>query len=341
MKFLLRLFAICGLIVTSQGLRAWDYEGHHAINQLAVTTLPTNFPAFARTARMTTRIGFLAGEPDRWRNTTDLSLRHVNGPDHYIDMEQLDIYGIKPESLPRLRYDFIAHLALVRNADPSKFKEMESGRNDDHTRQLVGLLPWAITENYAKLKSCCSYLKTFETSGGTPEEIANAQQDIVYVMGVMGHYIGDASQPLHATMHHHGWVGENPNHYSTKSSFHSWIDGGFFNQMGGADLAGMRATARPAQVIMYKGHPAAPDEIFPAVIEFIQKTEAEVEPLYKLDKEGKLTPSSPTAHEGKRYLETQMLRSVQLLGDIWLTAWEQAGPDSFLAGQLSKRKAAQ
>ena len=35
------------------------------------------------------RVAFLAGEPDRWRNTPDLPLRHFNGPDHYIDLEQL------------------------------------------------------------------------------------------------------------------------------------------------------------------------------------------------------------------------------------------------------------
>lgn len=28
---------------------AWDYEGHYVINQLALATLPTNFPAFTLT----------------------------------------------------------------------------------------------------------------------------------------------------------------------------------------------------------------------------------------------------------------------------------------------------
>ena len=27
---------------------AWDYEGHRAANQLALASLPTNFPAFVR-----------------------------------------------------------------------------------------------------------------------------------------------------------------------------------------------------------------------------------------------------------------------------------------------------
>jgi hypothetical protein len=337
MKFFVWLALISALLTRPQSIRAWDYENHHAINQLAVTTLPTNFPAFVRTSAATDRIAFLAGEPDRWRNVTDPTFKHANGPDHYIDMEQLDLYGLKPESLPHFRYDFVAQLALARKANPEKFKEMDGSKNDDHTRQLVGLLPWAINENYAKLKSCFSYLKTFEAAG-TPDEITNAEQNIIYVMGVMGHYIGDASQPLHATMHHHGWLGENPNHYGTNASFHSWIDGGFLARMGGVDLAGMQAKARPAQVVSYQGHPASPDEIFPAIMEFLLKTEKEVEPIYKLDKDNKLSPRSSTAPEGKAYLEAQMLRSVQLLGDIWLTAWQHAHADSFLSDQLAKRK---
>ena len=69
---------------------AWDYEGHRLVNQLALASLPTNFPAFVRVPVAAERIAFLAGEPDRWRNVQDLPLRHSNGPDHYLDLEQLN-----------------------------------------------------------------------------------------------------------------------------------------------------------------------------------------------------------------------------------------------------------
>jgi hypothetical protein len=133
-------------------------------------------------------------------------------------------------------------------------------------------------------------------------------------------------------------VGTNPHHYATNSSIHGWIDGGFFNRMGGADLKGMQARARPAQALMYKGHEAAPEEIFPAVMEFLLEQEKQVEPLYKLNQDGKLTAKSDGAAEGKAFLENQLLKSVQLLGDIWFTAWSQAGEDSYLSGQLVRRK---
>src|SRR6476469_7854694 len=195
--------------------RAWDYEGHRLVNQLALASLPTNFPAFVREPATAERVAFLAGEPDRWRNTPDLSLRNYSYPDHYIDLEQLADYGMNPEMLPSLRNDFVAQLAIYRKTHADKFASLGNAKNDDHTRELVGLLPWAITENYGKLKSGFSYLKAFQENDGTPEELANAQANIVYIMGVMGHYVGDSSQPLHTTIHHHGWIGDNPQHYST------------------------------------------------------------------------------------------------------------------------------
>ncbi len=108
---------------------AWDYEGHRAVNQLALASLPTNFPAFVRDPAAAERIAFLGGEMDRWRNTPDLPLKHYSFPDHYIDLEELANYGLKPEMLPVFRYDFVAQLALIRKAHPEKFPEPDAEHN--------------------------------------------------------------------------------------------------------------------------------------------------------------------------------------------------------------------
>jgi hypothetical protein len=317
---------------------AWDYEGHRLVNQLALASLPTNFPSFVREPKAAERIAFLSGEPDRWRNTPDLPLKHVNGPDHYIDLEELAVYGLKPELLPLFRYDFVAELGRIRTAHTDKFPTPDPARNEDHTRELVGLLPWAIVENYAKLKSEFSYLKTFEADGGTPEEIANAQADIIYTMGVMGHYVGDAGQPLHTTIHHHGWVGENPHDYTTAGRIHSWIDGGYFAKVGGADLKGLQAKLRPAQLVALNGRSAKPEEVFQAGVLYLLEQNKQVEPLYQMEKDGKLSGEGETGLQGKAFLEGQLLKSGQLLGDIWYSAWQQAPPDTFLSGTLARRK---
>jgi hypothetical protein len=239
--------------------------------------------------------------------------------------------------LPVFRYDFVAQLALMRQAHPDKFPEPDAGANQDHTRGLVGLLPWAVAESEGKLKSGFSYLKAYEEAG-TPEEIANAQANIIYVMGVMGHLIGDGAQPLHTTIHHHGWVGDNPHNYTTNRGFHSWIDGGFFNKTGGANLQELKSRLRTAQTVSLNGRIAKPEETFQVAVLFLVEQNKQVEPLYQLEKDGKLSGEGEKGLEGKAFLEGQLLKAGQLLGYFWYSAWQEAPPDTFLKSQLARRK---
>jgi hypothetical protein len=331
------LACVSGLLVLQSAL-GWDYEGHRIVNELALASLPTNFPGFVRTPETAERIAFLAGEADRWRNTPDLALQHCQEPEHFIDVEELAKYGLKPEALPIFRYDFISELAVFRKTHPENFPAAETGADPAHKYSWVGLLPWVITENYGKLKSEFSYLKAFEEDGGTAEEIANAQANVIYTMGVMGHHVGDASQPLHTTIHHHGWKAENPNHYSTRESIHGWIDGGYFRKIGGANLKELQSKLRSAQLVSLNGRSAKPEEMFQAIMTFILEQHKQVEPLYQLDLEGKLSGDGELGMQGRAFLEGQLMKSGQLLGDIWYSAWQQALPDTYLKTQLARRK---
>jgi hypothetical protein len=323
---------------------AWDYEGHHAVNELALAALPANFPAFALTPEARTRIAYLAGEADRWRNETSLkngtglALGHASGPDHYIDLEDLRLYDLTPQALPPLRYDFVAEIAKARAAHPGTFPAIDPAKDSDHTRELSGFLPWAITENFEKLQSGFATLAALEKFGGTPDEITNAKQNIIYVMGVMGHFVGDASQPLHTTMYHHGWTtNDNPNHYTTSTSFHAWIDGGFFRKTGGIDVKKLSAQIHPADKIAAADDP---NGIFATSINFIVAANQLVEPLYRLDRDGKLSNKENRGAEGRAFLEAQLVKSGQLLGNLWLTAWQTAPEDTFLERELQQRATA-
>jgi hypothetical protein len=331
-----KLLLLAGLVpMFGQSVFAWDYEGHRLVNQLALASLPKDFPAFAVTAEAQDRIAFLAGEPDRWRNSPNLELKHANGPDHYIDLEEVSLYDLKPETLPPLRYDFMAQIARSRAAHPERFPAIDPAKDSDHTRELSGFLPWTMTEYYAKLKSEFSYLKAFQTAGGTPVEIANAQANIIYTMGVMGHFYGDASQPLHTSMHFNGWVGDNPHHYTTNHSFHAWIDGGYILKTDiEGDLGDMKKKLRLAQIV------AQSDQIFPATVTFIAEQNKLVEPLYKMEQDKKLTGEGEIGLQGKPFIEGQLIKAGQFLGDIWYSAWQQAPMDDFLARQLRRRSEA-
>jgi hypothetical protein len=198
-----------------------------------------------------------------------------------------------------------------------------------------------MTEYYAKLKSEFSYLKAFEAAGGTPVEIANAQANIIYTMGVMGHFYGDASQPLHTTMHFNGWVGSNPHHYTTNHTFHAWIDGGYLLKTHiQDDLGDMSKKMRPAQIVTFNGQTAQADQIFPAAVSFIADQNKLVETVYQMDKDHKLSGEGEVGLEGKPFIEGQLMKAGQFLGDIWYSAWQQAPTDDYLARQLQRRNAA-
>jgi hypothetical protein len=149
--------------------------------------------------------------------------------------------------------------------------------------------------------------------------------------------VGDATQPLHTTIHHHGWVGDNPHHYTTNRAFHAWIDGGYFLKTGGLDAKGLQGKLRPARA--FNGQ-AAPDAMFRLVVEFIVEQHKQLEPLYQLDKDGKLSGEGERGLEGKAFLESQLVKAGQMLADLWYTAYVQAPPDTYLKAELVKRKTA-
>jgi hypothetical protein len=334
MKRNIFLLLTAGLFTVNAG--AWDYEGHHMVNELALASLPKDFGGFEMTPALKSRVAFLAGEPDRWRNVPDLPLKHFNGPDHYFDLEDVALFGLTPTNLPIMRYDFVAAIANARTANPERFPTIYPAKNADHTRELNGFLPWAITEYYSKLKSDFSSLKTFQKFGGTPEEIANAQADCVYVMGVMGHYVGDGSQPLHTSKHYNGWVGENPKGYTTKPTFHSWIDGGYLKKTGGLKFDELVGKIHPAEKIADAN---SPDGVFNDAMTYIIEQNKLVVPLYQMDKDGQLSGEGEIGKQARPFLEGQIVKAGQMLGNIWLTAWLNAPDDPYLQKQLQQRQA--
>ncbi len=310
------------------------------VNQVALASLPPEYPQFVHAAANAERVAFLAGEPDRWRNVPDLPLKQANALDHYCDMEYITDAGLDWATVPSFRYDFVVQFAAGRKANEKNFQPYDPAKNLDHTREWPGFAPWAITEYYGKLRSEFSYLKVFEELG-TPEEIANAQANVLYVMGVMGHYVGDCAQPLHTTKHHNGWVGENPKGYTTWPGLHSWIDGGIIARTN-LRFPQLAARVKPAAPVPLAARSDGRDPMFVAVVDYLQTQHQQLEPLYQLEKDGKLGQGEGgvVADETKAFIEARLLEGGQMLGAIWLTAYRNAVPDTFLRSSLIKRQAA-
>ncbi|HAV63264.1 MAG TPA: hypothetical protein DCY13_12980 [Verrucomicrobiales bacterium] len=315
---------------------AFDYENHRLINELALQSLPAAFPKFVQDTAARERIAFLAGEPDRWRNTPDNTFKHWNAPDHYIDFEDLEPLGLSADKLPPFRHVFTMQLGEARARHAATLPAIDPARNQDRTRELVGYLPWSIAEQFSQLKSAFSYLKAYE-EGGTPDEIANARQNVIQYMGVLGHQVGDAAQPLHTTRHYNGWVGANPNGFTTSRGFHSWIDGGYLAKLP-VDAASLRTKVRSARLIRSEDRATAEPSLFPEVLAYVREQHRLVVPLYQLDKEGKLSPDQPQGRDGRSFFEKQFLTAAQMLGDLWFTAWKEAPADTYLRSYLARRK---
>ncbi len=329
-------------------LHAWAAPTHRAINQLALNSLPADFPAFVRDGVNAQRIVFLGTEPDRWRSSHSGPFRQIVDQEHDIDLEQLTAAGIDPTTVTPFLDDFIVQFAAARAAHADQFPPLEPERDYNHRYQLPGTLPWAVANDYGQLQELFSQWKTYRQYG-TPADVANTESLIVELMGLMGHFVGDSSQPLHVTVHHHGWGGfgwkvSNPNGYTRRSSIHDWIDGGgagggFIGRAGITEKS-LEPRVVPAQVLDTAVRPDGRSPIFVAIMNFVIGQNKEVEPLYRLEKEGKLkADGTPGSLDGKPFIEEQILKGSQMLGSLWLTAWREAGPDVFLQSELVQRQA--
>src|SRR5438876_10985863 len=59
----------------------WGIEGHSAINRVAAEKLPADVPSFLRSAA--DQLAYIAPEPDRWRQPSELALKRSQEPDHF------------------------------------------------------------------------------------------------------------------------------------------------------------------------------------------------------------------------------------------------------------------
>lgn len=346
----LRRLVLWSLLSFAVAARAWDAEGHRIVAGLGLAALPVDYPAFARDAAAASRIGFLTNVPDRWRNVDPwLKQSGASWTDHFLDIEEIANAGIDLNTVSSFRLDFAVAFAAGRAAHPEKFRPIDPARNLDHTREWPGSAPWAIADWFHKLRSAFGYLKAYEEMGGTPEEIANARQDVVYAMGVLAHYVGDCAQPLHSTVHHNGWTGPNPHGYTTWQGFHSWIDGAVVARTG-ITAASLTQRVKPGGVLTLNPRADGRDPAFVAALDYIIDQNKLVEPLYQLEKAGKLgnekpdangrqpNPPKPVSPEGRTFIEERLLTGGNMLATFWATAWKSAPVDSYLRTQLARRQ---
>ena len=129
-------------------------------------------------------------------------------------------------------------------------------------------------------------------------------------LGVWSHYVADASNPMHTTIHSDGWGDyPNPSGYSTERGFHSRFEGTFV----------LVAAIGPEEVRERVPAPALCDcEIMDRVRTYIGASNAEVIPLYELERlDAFRGPNQP----GEEFVATRMAVAVAEIRDLMVMAW--------------------
>lgn len=313
-----RLLTCTALACSALAMAAWNAPGHRVITQRAVQSLPPEAPAWLTTPDMIAQIAFQANEPDRWRGVRVDALSHENNPDHFLDIELLYPRGMKVETLPRLRYEFVEAWAKAEPPAPTP-PPTENGkparRGVVPTKDDVGYLPWAIAEHHAKLLATFNTLRILEELNDPARgpQLAATKANVIHEMGQLSHFVGDSAQPLHTTIHHHGWVGDNPDGFTSERSFHSYIDGDIV-ALHGIGLAALTARAQTMR-------PIGADSVWDETIAVIQRSHAQMRPLYELQKSGQLQRD-----EGRVFITDRMADAASVLAGLYWHAWQNSVP---------------
>lgn len=311
---LLGVAATIVLIVTPIAT-AWDSAGHRAITWLALDGLSSDLPAFLRDPKFRNQIAWHAAEPDRWRAQKSQHLIHINNPDHFLDIEELDMFGLTLESMPPLRHQYVAAMAVARHTHPETAKPHNPKLDPAGQQEWPGFLAHAIAENHGKLAAMFKTYRMLDAMNdpARADQLEMMRNAIMHQIGVLSHYTGDAAQPLHTTKHFNGWVGDNPKGYTTEKTFHAYIDGGVLTRH-----ALNYASLKTSQTYDRTADPTNP---WKDILAHIQRSHDKFRDLYELKKSGDLD-----REPGKALITERLNDGAAMLTALINSAWKAGEP---------------
>jgi hypothetical protein len=295
-------------LVSNGSALAWGSKGHEIIGQLAGSSLPSALPAFMRTMPAQYEIMYLGPELDRLKGS-GTAWDDENDPGHYIDLDDnATVGGVPLTALPESQE---AYDTALRKAGTDQYRQ--------------GYLPYAILEGWEQLRYDFGYWRVdnYRATHGTPGARALAatnraidQALILRDAGVWGHFVEDASQPLHVTIHFNGWGDyPNPNGYTNAKNTHSFFESRFVDKY---------ITPGTVNVLMVPSMMMPPDKLLTQaqvqtlIAGYLEGTLEAVGPLYDIEKAGGFANGSPAA---VKFTATQLARGAVELRDLITLAW--------------------
>jgi hypothetical protein len=279
------------VLMQSEAAVAWGNEGHTYVNRVAAEKIPASMPHFLR--RAVVEIAYLGPEPDRWRSPSEFALKNAQEADHFIDLERVSWL----DPLPRGRYEFYRKLYEKRAATTDS--------PDDYLPEHVGLQPYITMEVYGRMKAA---FREYRTRLAAHQPTQAVQQAIIFYAGWLGHYVADGSQPLHTTIRYNGWVGPNPNGYTTQHTIHAQFE-----------TAYVAANITEKNFALLVKAPELLENPFEAYIAYLRQSNALVENVYVLEKAGGFSgKGSPAAFD---FTTQRLAAGSEMLLNLWYTAW--------------------
>lgn len=292
MRFLLSLItAIIVAVAFAEYTGAWGFFAHKQINRMAVFTLPPDMIGFYK--KHIDHLTDHAVDADR-RRCCDTA----EAPRHYLDADR---YGLQP-------FDSI----------PQRWKEA-CARYTEDTLLAHGILPWNIERVLRRLTE------------------AFARQDaagVLYFSSNLGHYVGDAHVPLHTTRNYNGQLtGQKGIHAFWESRLPELFSSRYDHLTGRAAYIeeplreiwkAVRASyAAKDSVLLFE---AELNRVFPP------------DRKYSYEEKGRGLVRNYSEEYSAAYdsmlngmVERRMRASIRMTGNLWYTAWVNAGqPDLLL-----------
>jgi len=285
---------------------AWGATGHRLVGRLAAEALPPELPGFLRTPAAAEEAAELSREPDRWRESGRIHDADRD-PAHFID---LDDEGKAPGGLP------LSALPPTRAAYEAAIGAAGAKLSE------TGYLPYAIADAWQQLAKDFAYWRALKAAAPRQHDrarrawlerdLVRRERLIVRDLGVLGHYVGDGSQPMHVTVHANGWgEGANPKGY-TLARVHAPVEGAF-----------VRANVQPGAV-RARLAPFRPcgSPIEARVAAYLGATWTQVEALYALEKAGGFQGTDP---RGIAFVTERLAAGASELRDMTVEAWRASG----------------
>ena len=286
-----RLTCLLLIVCSAAPAWAWGEKGHYIVNEAATHALPSDMPHFFYQAFP--ELIWLAYDPDRWRGGGE-SVEALEA-DHFLDYE-----FVAALKLPPNRYKYID---LLYTSGTLRRKGID---NDD-----PGFLPWRIAELTQTLQ--VEFRNWRFSAPGSSERVA-IERDIIHIAGILGHFAGDSANPHHATTNYNGWLDPNPNRYPNDCGTHSRFESAFVSRA--VDVT---------QVTPKVAAPVLRTDYFATGLDAVKASNALVENLYRLDRDGAFEPIGAVKKEGVAFASDRLAAGAALLRDLWWSAWVNSG----------------